>query len=227
AFSEKRIPGIPLLDVIGLDEANVKATLEQLNLNLWLVVEITASPRPGLARSRFLRNDYHAAQMALHLAIDPSSLFGGCLHRLDRQCRTVHQKVEAVEPMPRRPLASKTRTCLGSFTVGLRLAWLLAVDIVIDSDHRGDREYLFKDIGVHITKGRSTDQILAASARVYLFPAAVRPGNLRAGPSARGCEASDRHYLLLHFVLTMKRSRLPFKQGAPGTFQNTTHRSAT
>jgi len=23
------------------------------------------------------------------------------------------------------------------------------MDIVIDSDHRGDREYLFKDIGVH------------------------------------------------------------------------------
>jgi hypothetical protein len=39
------------------------------------------------------------------------------------------------------------------------------MDIVIHSDHRGGREYLFKDIGVHITNGRSTDLILAGSGQ--------------------------------------------------------------
>ena len=42
------ITGIPVLDVVGLDEADVKATLEQLDFSLRLVVKIAASPGPRL-----------------------------------------------------------------------------------------------------------------------------------------------------------------------------------
>jgi hypothetical protein len=66
-FSEKRIPGIPVLDVVGLDEADVKATLEQLDLSLRLVIEIAASPGPRLALRCLLRNDDDAAQLPLHV----------------------------------------------------------------------------------------------------------------------------------------------------------------
>src|SRR5262249_8260375 len=126
-FCEKRVPGIPVLHVIGLNEADVKATLEQLDLSLWLVVEVAASPGPRLARSHPLRNDHDTAQLPLHLAPDTGSFVAGSLDWLDRQCRIVHQEVEAVEPVPRRLLASETRGRLASDTVEL-----LAEDILIN-----------------------------------------------------------------------------------------------
>ena len=60
-LGEKGKPGVPLFDVIGHDEADVMATLEQLNLCLWLVIEVPASPGPGLAGGRLHRNDHDAA----------------------------------------------------------------------------------------------------------------------------------------------------------------------
>ena len=50
-FREKGIPGIPRLTRIDVNEADVKAALEQFNLGLRLVVKVTASPGPRPAES--------------------------------------------------------------------------------------------------------------------------------------------------------------------------------
>src|SRR6185436_796136 len=110
-FREKDIPGVPRLSRIGLDKANVKTALEQFNLSLWLVIKITASPGPRLTRGCLFRYHHDAAQLALHLAIDPGAFLRRSLDRLDGQCRIVHQEVEAIEPIPGSLLASETRWC--------------------------------------------------------------------------------------------------------------------
>src|SRR5262249_40209290 len=111
SFREKGVPGIPRPARIGLDEADVKTALEQFNLSLWLVVKVAASPGPRLPTGCLLRNDHDAAQLALRLAIDPSSFIRGSFGRLDGQRRIVHQEVEAIEPMPGSLLAGESRGC--------------------------------------------------------------------------------------------------------------------
>jgi len=127
----------------------VKTALEQFNLSLWLVIKITASPGPRLTRGCLLRYHHDAAQLALHLAIDPGAFLRGSLERLDRQCRIVHQKVEAIEPVPGSLFASETRRCpalsfagwidlctaFGITTFGDRLPKLLGKGVLMDGNH--------------------------------------------------------------------------------------------
>jgi hypothetical protein len=79
---------------------DVKASPEQLDFRLGLVVPVTASPRPRLAGSRRLRNNHDASPLALDRVFDPVFLVVGGPHPCDRQARLIHQEVIAVESMP-------------------------------------------------------------------------------------------------------------------------------
>ena len=66
-FGEERVPGVPMLARpergAGGNVGDVKATLEQLDFRLGLVIPVTAAPGPRVAGSGLLRNDHDAAPL--------------------------------------------------------------------------------------------------------------------------------------------------------------------
>ena len=96
-LGEVGVPGVPLLAGVGRDEGNVEAPPEQLDLGLGLVVPVTASPEPGIAGRRLLRDDDDATPLALLRGLDPVAFGLGPLEGGDGQAFFVHHEVVSVE----------------------------------------------------------------------------------------------------------------------------------
>ena len=91
----------------AMTKRNMKPAIEQFDFGLRLVIPVAAPPRPWIAGRSLLGNDHDASELTLHLALDPILFVRRGIDRLQRQARFVHQKIIAIEPVPRCLLAVK------------------------------------------------------------------------------------------------------------------------